>query len=171
MHAAINNVSELVGSHSLDRHLSTRSITQGVGTVFYVAPEQLNKSKNGDSSYDSKADIFSLGVLLFEMFNLRPFATCEYFNLFALPNCTLILLIDIVLDMERADMLNALRGDTRTATERETHKPLFSNDGSVVGDWKSTANSRFSDEFRQSVPDHAQVSHDDSGPTAEFGLT
>ena len=68
-------------------------------------------------------------------------------------------------------MLNALRGDTRTATERETHKPLFSNDGSVVGDWKSTANSRFSDEFRQSVPDHAQVSHDDSGPTAEFGLT
>ena len=54
-------------------------------------------------------------------------------------------------------MLNALRGDTRTATERDTPAPLFSNDGASVGDWKSIASSRFSDEFRQSVPENAQV--------------
>lgn len=80
LHDAINNVSGLIGgSHSLDRQFSAMSnLTGGVGTVFYCAPEQLNKMKHSDSSYDSKADIFSLGVLLFEMFNLLPFATCEY---------------------------------------------------------------------------------------------
>lgn len=49
------------------------------GTAFYRAPEQegsLAKLKGGknDSSYDSKADIFSLGVVLFEMFH-SPFET------------------------------------------------------------------------------------------------
>ena len=44
-----------------------------------MAPEQeggLAKQKGGkhDSSYDSKADIFSLGIVLFEMFH-APFET------------------------------------------------------------------------------------------------
>lgn len=101
LHDAINNASGLMGSHSLEHQLSTKSITGGVGyvsvslvtlygnisimcsptklrTVFYVAPEQLNKTKHSESSYGSKADIFSLGILLFEMFNLRPFSTCKF---------------------------------------------------------------------------------------------
>jgi len=37
-----------------------------------MAPEQeFNKTIKGKPSYDSKADIFSLGVLLFEMFMLK----------------------------------------------------------------------------------------------------
>ena len=79
LHDAIINPSGPFRSLSFDQQISTKSITQGVGTVFYCAPEQLSleKRKHSDSSYDSKADIFSLGVLLFEMFNLCPFATCE----------------------------------------------------------------------------------------------
>jgi len=42
--------------------------TSGVGTYFYASPEQY-----ATSMYDDKADVFSLGVILFEM--LHPFAT------------------------------------------------------------------------------------------------
>jgi serine/threonine protein kinase len=48
------------------------SITGGVGTAFYMAPEQqFGNVSRAKSSYSSKADIFSLGVLLFEMFMLK----------------------------------------------------------------------------------------------------
>ena len=42
--------------------------TRGVGTSLYAAPEL---SKNG--KYDSKVDIYSLGIVLFEL--LVPFNT------------------------------------------------------------------------------------------------
>jgi translation initiation factor 2-alpha kinase 4 len=116
----------------LEYQLSTKSITGGVGTVFYVAPEQFNKTKHSDSSYGSKADIFSLGVLLFEMFNLRPFATY----------------------MERAMTLTTLRGDSKTLVDNQV--PIFSNDGSIIGDWQAAAHLRFPDGFCQSVPTSAQ---------------
>lgn len=52
--------------------ISMSSITGGVGTALYMAPEQeFSKSLKEKPSYDSKADIFSLGVLLFEMFMLK----------------------------------------------------------------------------------------------------
>ena len=82
LHDAIINPNGPLRSLSFDQQMSTKSITQGVGTVFYCAPEQLDKRNHNDSSYDSKADIFSLGVLLFEMFNLCPFPTCESVNAF-----------------------------------------------------------------------------------------
>jgi len=56
------------------------SLTGGVGTTFYRAPEQEGRlpkalvGKKHDCSYDSKADIFSFGIVLFEMFR-RPFGT------------------------------------------------------------------------------------------------
>jgi serine/threonine protein kinase len=50
--------------------LLSDSITAGVGTAFYRAPEQ----EREDQHYDQKADIFSLGVILFEMFS-PPFGT------------------------------------------------------------------------------------------------
>jgi len=37
--------------------------TAGVGTCTYASPEQLR-----DNNYDNKADIFSLGIILFELF-------------------------------------------------------------------------------------------------------
>lgn len=60
------------------------SLTGGVGTAMYSAPEQAVSSRrrhpgSGDPSnstfgYDSKADMFSLGVILFEMC-WKPFST------------------------------------------------------------------------------------------------
>jgi len=50
------------------RRLATGSPTSGVGTQAYASPEQLN-SKH----VDSKTDVFSLGVVLFEL--LLPFST------------------------------------------------------------------------------------------------
>eukprot|EP00794_Sanderia_malayensis_P019238 gene19238-21166_t len=42
--------------------------TKGIGTLIYAAPEQLEKH-----SYSNKADIYSLGIILFELFS--PFKT------------------------------------------------------------------------------------------------
>jgi serine/threonine protein kinase len=40
-----------------------RDITAGVGTRSYASPEQMK----GGSEYDSSTDIFSLGIILFEL--------------------------------------------------------------------------------------------------------
>jgi len=48
--------------------LSSSDRTTGIGTVTYAAPEQLEKE-----FYDEKADIYSLGILFFELF--YPFST------------------------------------------------------------------------------------------------
>lgn len=57
------------------------SLTGGVGTAMYSAPEQAMSSRqrnasnpDGNFGYDSKADMFSLGVILFEMC-WKPFST------------------------------------------------------------------------------------------------
>lgn len=42
---------------------ASESVTVGVGTTFYRAPEQENAGATGDSSYGVKADIFSLGIV------------------------------------------------------------------------------------------------------------
>ena len=46
------------------------SITTGVGTMLYRAPEQGVEGK----SYDQKADMYPLGIILFELFH-PPFST------------------------------------------------------------------------------------------------
>jgi len=51
-------------------------LTGGVGTAFYCAPEQEQPSRlnRRQKDYDVKADIFSLGIIIFELFH-PPFAT------------------------------------------------------------------------------------------------
>jgi len=70
--------------------ITNDTITGGVGTPFYIAPEQARhrqRKGKGQTYYDMKADVFSLGIIIFEMFN--PFST----------------------KMERATTLQQLRGD------------------------------------------------------------
>ncbi|OQV16559.1 Eukaryotic translation initiation factor 2-alpha kinase 1 [Hypsibius exemplaris] len=63
---------DLVAGHDGDLipspDLSTRRLSAGVGTVTYSSPEQLH-----GSAYDLKSDMFSLGIVMFEL--LSPFAT------------------------------------------------------------------------------------------------
>ena len=88
LHSAIEDISGLLAGSSrsrqhLSRTSSLESLTGGVGTAFYRAPEQEGRirprsaSKDGkdkDIFYDMKADIYSFGVCVFEMLN-PPFPT------------------------------------------------------------------------------------------------
>ncbi|KAI8808874.1 kinase-like domain-containing protein, partial [Cladochytrium replicatum] len=50
------------------------SFTTGVGTLLYASPEQLRRqSRDSEDVYDSKTDVYPLGVVLFELF--WPFGT------------------------------------------------------------------------------------------------
>jgi translation initiation factor 2-alpha kinase 4 len=83
---AIEDVGHLLGegsaiSNSIMSHSSSghESMTGGVGTTFYRAPEQEailvgRKGAKGESSYGVKADIYSFGIVLFELFH-PPFQT------------------------------------------------------------------------------------------------
>ena len=86
VYGAIEDISGLLGG---SRHTETQdslsageSLTGGVGTTFYRAPEQeraLIKHK-GESAYGVQADIFSFGIILFEMFH-PPFETVSLVHL------------------------------------------------------------------------------------------
>jgi len=56
---------EVTSAHASNHH----NLTSGVGTYIYASPEQLASSQG----YDNKTDIYSLGILLFEL--LWPFKT------------------------------------------------------------------------------------------------
>lgn len=72
---------QTIGTFSTEDIMSheSESLTGGIGTALYRAPEQ-EQLKNGlksverKSAYDEKADMFSLGVILFEMAS-PPFET------------------------------------------------------------------------------------------------
>lgn len=146
LYEAIDNYSGLIGSSSANpssTNLSRAdSITGGVGTTFYMAPEQEKgnhlRSKHGSTSYDSKADMFSLGINMFEMFMLKPLGATY---------------------MERAEILTALRGEARSNTAKASSGEdgaLFSEKGEIIGDWQHVAKQKFPENFRQSVPVNAQ---------------
>ena len=57
-----------------DLSLSFESLTGGVGTTFYRAPEQEGGQQQGhgeDTSYDVQADIFSFGIVLFGKYIMK----------------------------------------------------------------------------------------------------
>ncbi|KAG0308416.1 hypothetical protein BGZ98_008036 [Dissophora globulifera] len=64
---AVSETIMMSRSASYDRaHDDGLSLTTGVGTVFYVSPEVLHGTANG-VRYNSKADMYSLGIIFFEM--------------------------------------------------------------------------------------------------------
>nr|CDS31112.1 eukaryotic translation initiation factor 2 alpha [Hymenolepis microstoma] len=69
--------------HSLTAsHLNT--MTSNVGTYIYMSPEisKTSKGKNRRLVYDEKVDIYSLGIVLFEMFYHRTSTGMERANIF-----------------------------------------------------------------------------------------
>ncbi len=54
------------------------AMTLGVGTTQYMAPEVLNPPEDGNVKYDAKVDVYSFGVLLWELFSAaKPFAQMQ----------------------------------------------------------------------------------------------
>jgi serine/threonine protein kinase len=100
---AIENISGLLGGALLPvsntamqssaggSRSSDESMTCGVGTTYYRAPEQ----ESNTSFYTFHADMFSFGIILFEIFH-EPFST----------------------GMERAETLLTLRGDLETGEKK-----------------------------------------------------
>uniref|UniRef100_A0A0X3NP12 Protein kinase domain-containing protein n=1 Tax=Schistocephalus solidus TaxID=70667 RepID=A0A0X3NP12_SCHSO len=76
------------GRKSLSRSIDLRSLsataaayrslgmTENVGTYFYTSPEVLS-DQNSRTVYDEKVDIYSLGIILFEMFYRRMHTLME----------------------------------------------------------------------------------------------
>lgn len=120
------------------------TITGGVGTTFYIAPEQAGTqySGKGRNDYDMKADIFSLGIIIFEMF--FSFST----------------------KMERATILMQLRGDTvGSKSSHHSNKEVSMSSISTQKDsiqyivdsedWRQVAKQRFPKAFMD-TPENIQ---------------
>jgi eukaryotic translation initiation factor 2-alpha kinase 4 len=133
---AIEDIRPLLGEPAISSNtdVSTgESMTGGVGTTFYRAPEQEEKvsaTSRRDGSYTVQADIFSFGVIVFEIFH-PPFDTY----------------------MERAQTLTTLLrerlGKTDSTEGRDwtsIAKPLLERIGEAC----------FPIRFRSTVPENAQ---------------
>ena len=145
IHDAVEDISGLLlgGSSSrrlkraqmMSRSSSLESLTGGVGTTFYRAPEQegrrhgKGKAASDDTSYDMKADIFSFGIVLFELFS-------EKFSTY----------------MERAETLLRLRGENPTVSSAPPSKDQKDADE----EWRSKAQERFTEKFLSTAPEAAQ---------------
>jgi serine/threonine protein kinase len=146
MYSDIDDIRPLLGNpaisfsgESTETSIDGESMTDGVGTTFYRAPEQeagpisVANNRKSDKRYTVQADIFSFGVILFELFH-PPFVTY----------------------MERAETLAILRGDkghsrSLVATFEDTSKLK-----AMGNEIKQKTNERFPAIFRSSVPDNAQ---------------
>jgi len=115
---------------SLDVSLSDypgETLTGGVGTTFYRAPEQEGKGEK----YGVKVDIYSLGIILFEMFH-HPFQT----------------------QSERIHVLARLRQDEVPGSKNIRHKDFVQQE--KADSWREDAKERFPEDFMSSVPENAQ---------------
>lgn len=155
---AIDDISRLMGGSSNAASYSAvsgtsdtgESMTGGVGTTFYrgkcfygqtisnmnplphiisSAPEQEGRSHSGDGSYDVKADMFSFGIILFEIFH-PPFRTY----------------------MERAETLKRIRGDQ----EEGSHQSPSSVPPSITNSFADRAKEKLPLSFVNSVSESAQ---------------
>uniref|UniRef100_A0A0N4Z0S5 non-specific serine/threonine protein kinase n=1 Tax=Parastrongyloides trichosuri TaxID=131310 RepID=A0A0N4Z0S5_PARTI len=71
-HLQLNNSDHTSSSLNLEEGISQgQDLTQDVGTALYIAPEINADSGYAGKTYTSKIDVYSLGIVLFEMF-YRP---------------------------------------------------------------------------------------------------
>lgn len=73
---AVLNQSQVILTQSIasaSEHLDLLSLSGAVGTALYVAPELLDPSATNKYSYTKKVDIYSLGIMFYEM--CFPFET------------------------------------------------------------------------------------------------
>lgn len=131
----IADISRLMGSPNQttsivsQSSLGLESITGGVGTIGYRAPEQEAgnaKDSKVNASYNVQADMYSLGIILFEMFH-PPFETY----------------------MERSETLAKLRGDSHKS---KTDDSSFTNSEDDL----TARQSRFPKSFIEATPENAQ---------------
>jgi len=130
----IVDISRLVGKavqpySSMVSQQSTmqESITGGVGTIGYRAPEQealsSNEKAKGAGSYNVQVDMYSFGIILFEMFH-PPFETY----------------------MERSQTMAQLRGDSISSASEQ----------STDDDFLTKRQGRFPEYFIGKAPENAQ---------------
>ena len=144
IHDAVEDISGLIGGSSsrrkrsqMSRSSSLESLTGGVGTTFYRAPEQegrrhgkgTSRSGRDDTTYDMKADIYSFGIVLFEIFS-NPFSTY----------------------MERAETLLRVRGESPA----DPSLSASTQQNGTEKDWRAKAKERFPESFVSTVPEAAQ---------------
>jgi serine/threonine protein kinase len=57
------------------KSLNNRNLNYRIGTSLYMAPEILRDDKIG---YDNKIDVWSLGLVLYEILRRKPFFQCKH---------------------------------------------------------------------------------------------
>jgi serine/threonine protein kinase len=75
--ASTHSLAQMDSSSNVTDAMLANNLTGGIGTAMYRAPEQEYRPRGAggaDKGYDDKADMFSLGVILFEMCQ-APFST------------------------------------------------------------------------------------------------
>lgn len=146
---AIEDISGLLGSapNSMTGHsISTfgESMTGGVGTTFYRAPEQERNSSRAktDGDYNMQADMYSLGIIIFEMLH-PPFSTY----------------------MERSETLRRLRGEVhQPSAASDSNLSSGANERNINPNRRSTKQEdiwalrqeRFPPSFLETTPENAQ---------------
>lgn len=163
---AIEDISGLLGSapNSITRHSMSsmgECMTGGVGTTFYRAPEQEKSGSRtkGEGDYNMQADMYSLGVIVFEMLH-PPFATY----------------------MERSETLQRLRGEVHHSTSGGGQDPAYDSgekeqsrhhNSQADDNFRALRHERFPSSFIEKTPENAQriilwclESHPAKRPTA-----
>lgn len=89
---ALLSRAEVVEAHETTDQVTPGSLTGRVGTALYTAPELFTLPTTGRIVYSQKVDLYSLGIILFEMCYPPPATTMERVRILAnlrLPSITL----------------------------------------------------------------------------------